>query len=145
MPSLYSLKENVMKLNLEKNESIEISHGSEKVHICVDHWGKISVKLASLEASEKKEVKEEKLAHSKVAIKLTDIIIEHTGVDKPENGVFSNNTTKRNIGTDSLDDIGIIMSIEEKFEIELTDENVEDIDNFKDLVDLVEKLIAGNG
>ena len=46
------------------------------------------------------------------------------------------------LGADSLDNVELVMSVEEEFDIEISDEQAYDVSTVKDLVDLVEKALA---
>ena len=71
--------------------------------------------------------------------KLKEIIVEQLGVE--ENIVKKEATFVDDLGADSLDIVELVMSIEEKFEIEIPDEDAERIVSVGDVVDyIVEKL-----
>jgi acyl carrier protein len=62
-------------------------------------------------------------------------IANHFGIKESEVTIES---TTESLGADSLDDIEIIMEIEDVFDIELHDADLEKINNVGDLIKLVE-------
>ena len=70
--------------------------------------------------------------------KLIDIIAEQLSVDKAK--VVPSASFVDDLGADSLDLVELIMAMEEKFDIEIPDEDAEKIVTVKDAVDYVDKL-----
>lgn len=54
---------------------------------------------------------------------------------------FNESVTFAELGTDSLDMVEIIMELEDKFEIQIDDEELSKIKNLGELTELIEKLI----
>ena len=54
--------------------------------------------------------------------------------------IITEDATMENIGIDSLDVVDVITSLEETFEISISDEDVENIETVGDIVELVEHL-----
>lgn len=54
---------------------------------------------------------------------------------------FNENVTFAELGTDSLDMVEIIMELEDKFEIQIDDEELSKIKNLGELTALIEKLV----
>ena len=58
---------------------------------------------------------------------------------------FSDGTTFKTLGADSLDIVQILVAVEDKYEIELDDEELQKISNVKDFISYVESKIAKKG
>lgn len=69
---------------------------------------------------------------------LVDIIVEQLSVEKDK--VVSGASFVDDLGADSLDLVELIMAMEEKFDIEIPDEDAEKIVTVQDAVDYVAKL-----
>lgn len=69
---------------------------------------------------------------------MVDIIVEQLSVEKDK--VVSEASFVDDLGADSLDLVELIMAMEEKFDIEIPDEDAEKITTVQDAVDYVEKL-----
>lgn len=63
------------------------------------------------------------------------VIVEQLGVD--EEKVTENATFIEDLSADSLDVVELIMSLEEKFEIEIPDSDAEKITTVKDVIDYI--------
>lgn len=72
--------------------------------------------------------------------KLRDIIVEVLNVD--ENEVTMESTFIDDLGADSLDVFQIIMGIEEEFDIEIPNEEVEKIVTVGDAVEQIKKAVS---
>jgi len=64
------------------------------------------------------------------------IIVEQLGVD--ESQVDNSASFVEDLGADSLDIVELVMAFEEKFEIEIPDEDAEKIATVKDAVDYIQ-------
>ena len=64
------------------------------------------------------------------------IIVEQLGVDEAE--VTSTASFVEDLGADSLDTVELVMAFEEKFGLEIPDEDAEKIATVKDAVDYIE-------
>lgn len=69
--------------------------------------------------------------------RLLRIVSDHLGVE-PEK-VVDEAHLMHDLGADSLDAIEIAMELEEQFRIEITDDDLEQVSTFGDLVGLVER------
>jgi acyl carrier protein len=58
---------------------------------------------------------------------------------------FTGETTFKSLGADSLDIVQILVAIEDKYNIELEDEELQKVSNIKDFVAYVESKIAKKG
>ena len=67
---------------------------------------------------------------------MVDIIVEQLSVEKDK--VVSEASFVDDLGADSLDLVELIMAMEEKFDIEIPDEDAEKIVTVQDAVDYVE-------
>lgn len=72
--------------------------------------------------------------------KLRDIIVEVLNVDETE--VTMESTFIDDLGADSLDVFQIIMGIEEEFDIEIPNEEVEKIVTVGDAVEQIKKAVS---
>lgn len=68
--------------------------------------------------------------------KIREIIVEQLDVD--EDKVTSDASITEDLGADSLDVVDLVMSIEESFDIEIPDEEVENIKTVGDIVKFIE-------
>lgn len=68
------------------------------------------------------------------------IIVEQLGVD--ESQVDPSASFVDDLGADSLDIVELVMAFEEKFEVEIPDEDAEKIGTVKDAIDYIEKKLA---
>jgi acyl carrier protein len=69
---------------------------------------------------------------------MVDIIVEQLSVEKDK--VVSEASFVDDLGADSLDLVELIMAMEEKFDIEIPDEDAEKIVTVRDAVDYVDKI-----
>ena len=74
-----------------------------------------------------------KMTEQEVFEKLKEIIIEHLGVED-EAAITMEATFVDDLSADSLDIVELIMSLEEKFELEIPDEDAEKIVTVGDVV-----------
>lgn len=70
---------------------------------------------------------------------IREIIVDQLSVD--EEMVTMETNLMRDLEADSLDAVEIIMAIEEEYDIEIPDEEAEEFEIVKDLVNYVEKVI----
>ena len=70
------------------------------------------------------------------------IICETLSVE--EEGVRPGTRLVEDLGTDSLDVVEMVMAIEEKFGIEVSDENAEKIRTVQDMLDAVVRAVRGS-
>jgi len=73
-----------------------------------------------------------------ISQEMIDIIVEQLSVEKDK--VVSEASFVDDLGADSLDLVELIMAMEEKFDIEIPDEDAEKIVTVQDAVDYVGKL-----
>ena len=71
--------------------------------------------------------------------KIRDIIVEQLGVDEEE--VKAEASITEDLGADSLDVVDLVMSIEESFDVEVPDDEVENIKTVGDIVKFIEAKI----
>jgi acyl carrier protein len=86
------------------------------------------------------QIKEEK--RQELFLKIKDSIAKILGMPDKEKIVLSSRLTD-DLGVDSLTSIELIMELEEKFCIEIPDEDAETIITVKDIVDYIENKISG--
>ena len=73
--------------------------------------------------------------------KIRNIIAEQLGIDNVES-IKKDTSIMGDLDADSLDTVEIMMSIEDKFEIEIPEEDAEKFKNIGDIVNYVEEKIA---
>ena len=71
--------------------------------------------------------------------KIKDIIVEQLDVE--EDAVTMEASITEDLGADSLDVVDLVMSIEESFDVEIPDEEVENIKTVGDLVKYIENKV----
>lgn len=71
--------------------------------------------------------------------KIKDIIVEQLDVE--EDAVTMEASITEDLGADSLDVVDLVMSIEESFDVEIPDEEVENIKTVGDIVKYIENKI----
>ena len=71
--------------------------------------------------------------------KIKDIIVEQLDVE--EDAVTMEASITEDLGADSLDVVDLVMSIEESFDVEIPDEEVENIKTVGDIVKYVENKV----
>ena len=69
-----------------------------------------------------------------------EVVVEQLNVNPDE--VTLEADFVEDLGADSLDVVELVMALEEKFEIEIPDEDAEGIKTVKDVVDYIEKAKA---
>ena len=69
-----------------------------------------------------------------------EVVVEQLNVNPDE--VTLEADFVEDLGADSLDVVELVMALEEKFEIEIPDEDAEGIKSVKDVVDYIEKAKA---
>ncbi len=68
--------------------------------------------------------------------KLRGIIADQLSIDE---AVITEDTTLEDLGADSLALVELVMSVEEEFEIEIQDEDMENFKTVGDVLDYIEK------
>lgn len=71
--------------------------------------------------------------------KIKDIIVEQLDVE--EDAVTMEASITEDLGADSLDVVDLVMSIEESFDVEISDEEVENIKTVGDIVKYIENKV----
>ena len=71
--------------------------------------------------------------------KIKDIIVEQLDVE--EAAVTMEASITEDLGADSLDVVDLVMSIEESFDVEIPDEEVENIKTVGDIVKYIENKV----
>lgn len=71
------------------------------------------------------------------------IIVERLGVDDAQ--VTLDSKYVKDLGADSLDLVELIMAFEEKFDIDIPDEDAEKLETVGDSIDYLEKVLAEKG
>jgi acyl carrier protein len=69
-----------------------------------------------------------------------EVVVEQLNVNPDE--VKLESDFVEDLGADSLDVVELVMALEEKFEIEIPDEDAENIKTVKDVVEYIEKAKA---
>ena len=71
--------------------------------------------------------------------KIKDIIVDQLDVE--EDAVTMEASITEDLGADSLDVVDLVMSIEESFDVEIPDEEVENIKTVGDIVKYIENKV----
>ena len=71
--------------------------------------------------------------------KVKDIIVDQLDVD--EDKVKMEASITEDLGADSLDVVDLVMSLEEEFDVEIPDEQVENVKTVGDIVKFIEENI----
>ena len=71
--------------------------------------------------------------------KIKDIIVEQLDVE--EDALTMEASITEDLGADSLDVVDLVMSIEESFDVEIPDEEVENIKTVGDIVKYIENKV----
>ena len=71
--------------------------------------------------------------------KVKDIIVDQLDVD--EDKVKMEASISEDLGADSLDIVDLVMSLEEEFDVEIPDEQVENVKTVGDIVKFIEETI----
>ena len=71
-----------------------------------------------------------------------EILAEQLDVDK--DSIEMNSKLAEDLGADSLDAIDIVMTIEDKYAIEVPDENIENMKTVEDIVSFIESNTDAN-
>ena len=71
--------------------------------------------------------------------KIKDLIVEQLDVE--EDAVTMEASITEDLGADSLDVVDLVMSIEESFDVEIPDEEVENIKTVGDIVKYIENKV----
>jgi acyl carrier protein len=72
--------------------------------------------------------------------RLKTIIADQLGLDK--NDIHADSKFRDDLGTDSLDEVELVMAAEEEFDTEISDEAAEKIETVEDAVKLIDNLIG---
>jgi acyl carrier protein len=72
---------------------------------------------------------------STIEKRVKEIVAEQLGVDEAQ--VTNEASFMDDLGADSLDTVELVMALEEEFDIEISDENAEKIQNVQDAVDYI--------
>ncbi|MCM8804247.1 MAG: acyl carrier protein [Candidatus Omnitrophica bacterium] len=80
------------------------------------------------------------MTREEIAKIVKDIIVEKLGVKVSE--VTEEAAFVEDLGADSLDTVELVMDFEEKFGLEIPDEDAEKIKTVKDAIDYIEKKKA---
>jgi len=70
-----------------------------------------------------------------IAERVKQIVAEQLGVDDDQ--VTNEASFMEDLGADSLDTVELVMALEEEFDIEISDEDAEKIQNVQDAVDYI--------
>ena len=76
------------------------------------------------------------MAKEEIFDKLKELVVDQLGVDDDE--VTTEATIQEDLGADSLDLVDLVMSLEEEFDVEIPDEQVENIKTVSDIVKYIE-------
>jgi acyl carrier protein len=80
------------------------------------------------------------MTREEIAKIVKDIVVEKLSLDPKT--VTEESAFVEDLGADSLDTVELVMAFEEKFELEIPDEDAEKIKTLKDAIDYIEKKKA---
>ncbi|AAR34978.1 acyl carrier protein [Geobacter sulfurreducens] len=72
---------------------------------------------------------------SSIEKRVKEIVAEQLGVDEAQ--VTNDASFMDDLGADSLDTVELVMALEEEFDIEISDEDAEKIQNVQDAIDYI--------
>lgn len=72
--------------------------------------------------------------------KIFDIIVDQFNVER--DSISHDTSFKNDLNADSLDLVELIMALEDEYDLELEDENIEDINTINDVIVHIDKLTA---
>ena len=72
---------------------------------------------------------------SSIDKRVKEIVAEQLGVDEAQ--VTNEASFMEDLGADSLDTVELVMALEEEFDIEISDEDAEKIQNAQDAIDYI--------
>ena len=72
---------------------------------------------------------------STIEKRVKEIVAEQLGVDEAQ--VTNEASFMDDLGADSLDTVELVMALEEEFDIEISDESAEKIQNVQDAIDYI--------
>ncbi|AJE03291.1 MULTISPECIES: acyl carrier protein [Geobacter] len=72
---------------------------------------------------------------STIEKRVKEIVAEQLGVDEAQ--VTNDASFMDDLGADSLDTVELVMALEEEFDIEISDEDAEKIQNVQDAIDYI--------
>ena len=81
-------------------------------------------------------------ARKEIVEKVKLIISEQLGVDEAE--VTSSASFTDDLGADSLDQVELVMALEEEFDLDVSDEDVEKMLTVQDAIDYVDKHVKSS-
>lgn len=75
------------------------------------------------------------MSREEILEEVRDVIVEQLGIEREK--ITEDATFIEDLAADSLDVVELIMSLEEKFEIEIPDSDAEKIATVKDVIDYI--------
>ena len=73
--------------------------------------------------------------------RVTDLIVEQLGISKEE--AVANASFIDDLGADSLDIVELVMTLEETFDIEITDDDAEKMQTISDAIGYLKERVEG--
>ena len=77
------------------------------------------------------------MAKEEIFDKLKELVVDQLGVEEDE--VTMEATMQDDLGSDSLDLVDLVMSVEEEFGVKVADEDLENIKTVGDIVNYIEE------
>ena len=74
-----------------------------------------------------------------------DILVQHTYVEEPEGGFRTEQGLVTELAMDSIDILEVVLSCDERFHIDISEDTVERLQTVGDLCDVVEQLLYPDG
>lgn len=74
-----------------------------------------------------------------------DIIVQHTFVEEPDGGFGAEQGLTSELGMDSIDILEVVLTCDDRFSIDISEDAVERLQTVGDLCDVVEQLLYPDG
>ena len=74
-----------------------------------------------------------------------DILVQHTFVEEPDGGFGAEQGLTTELGMDSIDILEVVLTCDNRFHIDISEDAVERLQTVGDLCDVVEQLLYPDG
>ena len=93
----------------------------------------------------KKGLHHEALSRVDIENIVCDIIVQHTFVEEPEGGFQAEQGLATELGMDSIDILEVVLTCDNRFHIDISEDAVERLQTVGDICDVVEQLLYPDG
>lgn len=87
----------------------------------------------------------EALSRVDIESMVCDIIVQHTFVEEPDGGFRAEQGLVTELGMDSIDILEVVLTCDNRFHIDISEDAVERLQTVGDLCDVVEQLLYPDG